>query len=336
MTATFEAATAEVPEEPRSRADAFEALVARLSQQSVAKHFDAYVDVPWDEEAYRIEPEDPRWELPADDPLGATEWYQRLDQPTRARLGLETVASKMKIGLEFESVLKRGLLEYATTLANRSPEFRYAYHEVIEEAQHSLMFQEFVNRSGFDARGLGRADRVGARFIVSLGRRFPPLFFTFVLGGEDPIDYVQRRELRSGRSIHPLLERIMRIHVTEEARHLSFARHYLKRTVPSLGRLRRFELAVGGPFVLAMMAQMMLRPSRQLVRRYEIPRAVVKEAFIDSAQHHSEALASMAKLRRLWGELGLTGTVYRRLWKSLGLWIEDDVTTAAPDAGVGA
>jgi P-aminobenzoate N-oxygenase AurF len=328
MSATFEAATAEVPEEERSRPDAFEALVARLSRQSVTKHFDAYADVPWDEEAYRIDPEDPCWELPADDPLGATEWYRSLAQPTRARLGLETVASKMKIGLEFESVLKRGLLEYATTLPNRSPEFRYAYHEVIEEAQHSLMFQEFVNRSGFDARGLGRADRVGARFIVSLGRRFPPLFFTFVLGGEDPIDYVQRRELRSGRKIHPLLERIMRIHVTEEARHLSFARHYLKQAVPSLGRLRRAELAVGGPFVLAMMAQMMLRPSRQLVRRYDIPRAVIREAFTDNPQHHSEALASMAKLRRLWGELGLTGAVYRRLWNVLGLWNEDSVTSA--------
>ena len=68
-----------------------------------------------------------------------------------------------------------------------------------------------------------------------LGRRFPELFFIFVLGGEDPIDHVQRETLRSERELHPLLERIMRIHVTEEARHLSFARHYLKREVPKLG-----------------------------------------------------------------------------------------------------
>jgi hypothetical protein len=331
MTATLEAAAAEVPEEEQSRPDAFESLVARLSQQSVTKHFDAYADVPWDDESYRVDPEDPRWELPADDPLGATAWYQALPQPTRARLGLETVASKMKIGLEFESVLKRGLLEFATTLPNRSPEFRYVYHEVIEEAQHSLMFQEFVNRSGFDARGLGRADRVAARFIVGLGRRFPPLFFTFVLGGEDPIDYVQRRELRSGRCIHPLLERIMRIHVTEEARHLSFARHYLKRTVPLLGPVRRAALAIGGPLVLAVMAQMMLRPSSQLVRRYDMPRAVVKEAFVDNPRHHAEALASMAKLRRLWDELGLTGPAYLWLWKALRLW-EDEGTRARAGA----
>jgi hypothetical protein len=215
------------------------------------------------------------------------------------------------------------LLEFAATLPNRSPEFRYAYHEVIEEAQHSLMFQEFVNRSGFDAKGLGRLEQFGARFIVTLGHRFPPLFFVFVLGGEDPIDYVQRRELRSGKRIHPLLERIMRIHVTEEARHLSFARHYLKHTVPTLGRLRRAGLAIGAPLVLGGMAQMMLLPSRQIVRRYQMPKAVIDEAFRHNATHHAEALASMRKLRLLWVELGLTGPLYRRLWGLLRLWPGD-------------
>jgi len=300
--------------------DAYTALLHRLSHQSVVKHFDAYGDIDWDAPELALDPEDPRWELDADDSLGATSWYRALPATTRARLGLDLVASKMKTGLEFESVLKRGLLEFASTLPNGSPEFRYAYHEVIEEAQHSLMFQEFVNRSGFDAKGLNKMDRIGARFIIGLGRRFPPLFFLFVLGGEDPIDHVQRRELRSGRTIHPLLERIMRIHVTEEARHLSFARHYLKREVPSLRKGQRIALGIGAPLVLATMAQMMLRPSRQIVRRYEIPKDVIAEAYTHNDAHHAEALESMRKLRRLWHELELDGGVFRSLWKALGLW----------------
>ena len=56
----------------------------------------------------------------------------------RARIGLHSIAANMKAGLQFESILKRGLLEYAFLLPDHSPEFRYAYHEVIEEAQHSL------------------------------------------------------------------------------------------------------------------------------------------------------------------------------------------------------
>src|SRR5439155_18584287 len=94
-----------------------------------------------------------------------------LPAQTRAQIGLDRTASMMKIGLEFERVLKRGLLEFVGTLPNGALEFRYAYHEIIEEAQHSLMFQEFVNRSGFDAAGLSRLETFGARFIAALGRR---------------------------------------------------------------------------------------------------------------------------------------------------------------------
>ncbi len=298
---------------------AWDSLLARLSHQSVVKHFDAYGDVPWDEPDFAIDPADRRFELTADDPLGATAWYQELPQTTRANLGLDLVASKMKIGLQFEGVLKQGLLEFAGGLPNRSPEFRYAYHEVIEEAQHSLMFQEFVNRSGFDAAGLKATDRIGARFVVKLARRFPPLFFMFVLGGEDPIDHVQRRELRHSDGIHPLLERIMRIHVTEEARHLSFARHYLKREVPTLGRFRRAQLAFGTPVILASMAQMMLKPSGQIVARYDIPTEVLAEAYTDNPAHRAATLESLGKVRTLCNELGLLTPAYQRWWRVLGL-----------------
>src|SRR5205807_3354664 len=225
------------------------------------------------------DPEDPRWEMDADGDLGATDWYKAQPQGVRARIGLHGIVSAMKTGLQFESVLKRGLLEYANTLPNNAPEFRYAYHEVIEEAHHSLMFQEFVNRSGLNPPGMPKLMQFGARGVVKLGRRFPELFFLFVLGGEDPIDYVQRQELRSGKEIHPLLERIMRIHVTEEARHLSFARSYLRRHVPELGFVKKRMLGVRVPFILGSMAGMMLRPSKATIRKYRIPKSVIKEAF---------------------------------------------------------
>jgi hypothetical protein len=94
-------------------------LLGRLNRQSVSRHFDAYADIDWDSPDMALDPEDARWELPADDPLGGTAWYRNLPAATRARLGCELVASKKKIGLVFESVLKRGLLEFASTLPNR-------------------------------------------------------------------------------------------------------------------------------------------------------------------------------------------------------------------------
>ena len=299
-------------------ASSWEGLLARLNNQSVTKHFDAYADVAWDSPEFAIDPDDPRWELGGDEPLAATEWYRSQPAGVRSRIGLQMVASKMKTGLQFESVLKRGLLEFAFGLPNGSQEFRYAYHEVIEEAQHSLMFQEFVNRSGFDPRGLGFFERLGTGRIVKMGRRFPELFFVFVLGGEDPIDDVQRRLLREGNN-HPLLERIMRIHVTEEARHLSFARHYLKRTVPQLSPLKRLALSIGGPVILSQMAAQMLRPPRQLVRDYDIPKEVVREAYLDNPKSREAVAHSVRKVRNLLDELGLITPLTRPLWKRFGL-----------------
>jgi len=301
---------------------AYESLIGRLSQQSVVKHFDAYADVPWDHPEYRIDPADPRWELSDDDPLGATDWYKAQPQEVRARIGLQGIVSAMKTGLQFESVLKRGLLEYATTLPNGASEFRYAYHEVIEEAHHSLMFQEFVNRSEFDPPGMPKLMQFGSRGVVKLGRKFPELFFLFVLGGEDPIDYVQRQELRGEKEIHPLLERIMRIHVTEEARHLSFARHYLKRHVPELSFFKKRMLAVRVPFILGSMAGMMLRPSKATIRKYRIPKSVIKEAFDKNPEARQFVRDSIRKVRNLCVELGIITPISKQLWKAFGIWDE--------------
>src|SRR6185436_2900918 len=122
----------DVPDEERAvvrQRETYEGLVQRLSHQSVVKHFDAYADIPWDDPAYQIDPDDPRWELSPDDSLGGTAWYRAQPAGVRSRIGLHMYATFMKLGVQFESVLKRGLLEYAAKLPNGAPEFRYAYHE---------------------------------------------------------------------------------------------------------------------------------------------------------------------------------------------------------------
>jgi hypothetical protein len=300
--------------------DRFTALVGRLSRQSVVKHFDAYADVDWDHPANAIDPRDPRWELDSGSGLAGTDWYRALPAETRARIGLHGITSNMKAGLQFENVLKRGLLEYAFRLPDGSPEFRYVYHEVIEEAQHSLMFQEFVNRTGLETPGLPWELRLGSRNVVGLARRFPALFFVFVLGGEDPIDHVQRTVLRSGKDIHPLLERIMRIHVTEEARHLSFARGYLRTNVPKLPAWRRRAMAMQAPLILATEASVMLRPPRHLVRTYGVPDTVLRQAYGPGSQNRQDAKDSLRKVRKLLVELGLVTPAAKRLWQRLGIW----------------
>jgi hypothetical protein len=182
------------------------------------------------------------------------------------------------------------------------------------------MFQEFVNRTGLETPGLPWELRLGSRHVVGLARRFPALFFVFVLGGEDPIDHVQRTVLRSDKEIHPLLERIMRIHVTEEARHLSFARSYLRTNVPKLPAWRRRAMAMQAPLILATEASVMLRPPRHLVRTYGVPDVVLRQAYGPGSPSRQDAKDSLRKVRNLLVELGLVTPAAKRLWRRLGIW----------------
>ena len=312
----------------RVPADPYRQGLDRLCRLSIERPVDPSVAIYWDDPGLAIDRGDPRWELGHDDPLGSTWWYRSLDPEIRSAMGLDLVVAAMKTGVVFESILGQGLLQFAAALPNGAPELRYAYHEVIEESRHSLMFQEFVSRAGFDAAGLRGVERIAAGRVARLGATNPALFFVFVLGGEDPIDHVQRRELRSDRPLHPLLERIMRIHVAEEARHLSFARSYLRQHVPALDRSRRAQLAIGAPVILATMAHLMLAPSPQVVERYRIPPEVVLGAYSCNPAHRRDVLASIAGVRQLCAELGLITPRLRWWWRCVGLEPDDEPVAA--------
>jgi hypothetical protein len=308
----------------QDRVDKFNALVDRLSAQSVTKHFDAYADIPWDDPEYRIDPDDPRWILPEDEPLGATAWYRAQPDALRSRIGLYRVALSMKRGMQFENILERGLLSYAFhRLGNDDPTFRYVLHEVAEETHHSLMFQEFVNRSRTDPAGLPWPIKLGSAWVVAQARLFPSLFFYFVLGGEDPIDYVQRQNLRSKTQRPPIVDIVSLHHVVEEARHISFARHYLKLEVPQLKRRHRALLSVIVPIMLGQMAGLMLAEPPDLTERFGVPREVLDEAARNEDSVTWNAANAVRKLRRLTRELGLMNPVAVALWKRNRIWADD-------------
>ncbi|MDT0310438.1 diiron oxygenase [Streptomyces sp. DSM 44917] len=321
----------ELAEEVRAQVrdrSAYLKVIERLNKASVEKHWEAYADIPWDDPAFAVDKDDPRWILPPEDRLGATAWYRSQPVEVQAQIGLWRVATAMKIGLQFENLLKRGLLNYAYRLPNGRPEFRYVYHETTEECHHGMMFQEFVNRTGLPVRGMPRALSALAQVTPWIPLISTELFFVFVLGGEDPIDHVQRKAVKEGRIKHPLQDRIIRIHIAEEARHISFARHYLKHRVPRMNAFRRFLLGRLTPGIMGSMARIMLSPPGPMVRRFRIPREVVREAY-HSPEARAEIRDSVAKVRELMAELGILNRWNRHLWRWWGI---DEAPAARPSA----
>jgi hypothetical protein len=237
----------------------------------------------------------------------------------------------MRVGWQFENLLQRHLLSFAFRLPNGAPEFRYIHHEVVEESQHSMMFQEVINRSGIDVKGMPLFLRFLATVVLPPVQRFSPqLFFIFVLGGEDPVDHLQRKQLRTAQT-HPLVEQIMRIHVTEEARHISFARQYLRTELPKLSWLRRMHVAIATPIVLGIMTPLMVNPPSELARS-GVPREVIRKA-TRSSEARRLRIDAVGKLRRFCRDVGLMNPVAAAAWRLVGLW-DDDADHAAKRTAV--
>jgi hypothetical protein len=291
----------------------------QLSDASVHRHFDAFEDIAWDDPAFAIDPTDSRWILPKEDPLGGHPWYLALPEERKVEIGLWRFANITKVGLQFENVLIRGLMDYVMTVPNGSPEFRYCTHEATEETHHTQMFQEFVNRSGMDVPGGRPLFRALAPFLPLAAYVVPEIFFVGVLAGEEPIDHMQKTILRSEQEMHPLLKRIMQIHVAEEARHISFAHSYLKQRAPQLNRVRKGLLSVAFPITMRVLCDVIMVPTKELTSELGVPREVVKELYWDSPEG-SELLRDMfGDVRMLAEDMGIMNPVSRRLWRFLGI-----------------
>jgi hypothetical protein len=299
-------------------AEKYDTALQHLSQVSVKKFYNPYLDIPWDDVQMQIGVADPRWILPAFDPLGSTQWYRALPATTQANLALERTALRVKVGIVFENIVVRGLMTFALYLPNRKPEFRYVLHEAIEETHHSLMFQEFVNRSQLDPQVLSPAVSFLMRYILRCAESFPELFFIFVLAGEEPIDYEQRKQLRLQQDLHPLMKLMNKIHITEEARHICFATQYLRQAVPRLTAWKRLKLRLLAPLIMGSMGRMFLEPPASLIQKYGIPHAIVRDVY----QHEDrkvELRQAMGKVIELCANLGLVTRWNRALWKRFSL-----------------
>lgn len=161
-------------------------VLETLSHGSTNRNFDPFIDIDWDSPEYAVVPNDTRWVLPhRTDPLGRHPWYQSQPLEKQIEIGMWRQANVAKVGLHFESILIRGLIQYAFSVPNGSPEFRYLNHESIEECNHTLMFQEMVNRLGVDVPGMPRLLRWLSPFIPLASTVAPETFFIGVLAGEE-------------------------------------------------------------------------------------------------------------------------------------------------------
>lgn len=252
-------------------------VAAELVAASARRAVDPFTAIPWNDPDFAVDPTDPRWVPAVPDASRGSAWLSSLEDDDRARYSVERICAFLLVGIEFERGLCQGLQAMATAEHPGGARSLYAYEEIVEETKHSLMFTRFIAQAAPWMLERRPDDVVGEP--VALGQRVadlysasPILFLLAVLCGEEPIDHVQRSYLLLDEDkTHPLLRQVCAIHVSEEARHLRFARTELRVRLEEADTRERARARLFLPQALDRMTRSMISMPDWMAERWSIP-----------------------------------------------------------------
>jgi hypothetical protein len=308
-------------------------ILSNISEKNQLDHLAA---IDWDNPEYTITDDDERWILPRDFDIGADPWYWEQPRERQIEIGKYRYAQVPKIGSEFEKYLIEGIDAFVTRPQNKDEENQYVKHEAAEEIGHTKIFDRFVEEVNPDVKGAPTWFHLAAKSVGPIARYLPVGFWQIVLDGEEPIDHTQRSLLdleKQGATLHPMLRDIMRLHIEEEARHISFAHLYMERYIDPRrrdvkSRLAHQALSVTNPLFKNLLAKAILYPSRAAIKDMDIPSDVAKRVWGSSDHSKTFFRGLFDKPRRHADKLELRRTkIARGMWRALGM--AEEVETQA-------
>ena len=278
----------------------------RLLKGSVKKSYAPVVDIDWDA------PLDPdKFFLPPKTvSLYGTPLWDSMSREQQIELSRQEFVNTLSAGIWFENILNQALLRKMMHQDPTAPATHYELTELGDETRHMVMFGKAIDRVGVRPVRPRRYQRM----IINL------LPFTFqgsmlwvaALIGEEIFDSLQR-QMMDDPELQPMVQRLMRIHVTEEARHIQFARDGLRNRAPHMWRIPKLLVAningVGGYFFQHLFSN----PVQY--RRAGLDGREARRAARTSAHRHQVQITGFAPLAAFLDEVGLMGPIARRMWK---------------------
>lgn len=281
----------------------------RLLNGTVKKSYDPAVDIDW---GAPIDPD--KFFLPPQMvTLYGTPAWEAMTREQQRELSRQQLVNMLSAGIWFENILNQALLRGIMHTNPTSRSTQYMLTELGDETRHMVMFGKTIDRVG----GIPVRPRLFQRIIInSLPLVFRgPILWGAALVGEEVFDALQRQVLDDP-DLQPIVRRLMRIHVTEEARHIQFARDGLRKEAPTMPWYRKVVIAnlhgVGGPFY-RMLFTLPIQYNRAGLNGAEMRR-------IARANPHfrQKCKESFSPLGTFFEEVGLMGRLSRRMWRRAG------------------
>lgn len=284
---------------------------ARRSAQLVAASerttLDPFVEVDWsvpiDDSAYHLPPE---WL-----PLYGTAAWEAMTEADRVTYSRHEAAALCGAGIWFENLLMQSVLRHLAELPVTHPAHRFLLVEVADECRHSTMFGEFIRRAGTPAyrpdqqQGFGGMDGLPGGQAMS---------YLLILAVEELLDAANRATMNDDR-VHSVARQLARLHVLEEARHVSFAKTYLAEVWPTVSVEDREAAVDFAPIAVNAIADLTVDPD--VYRTLDIEDG--DQQARANANHRARIAEGLTKLTGFLTQLGVIDDERRPAWEALGL-----------------
>lgn len=281
----------------------------RLLRGSARRSYNALVDVDWDApqspDLYYLPPETLS--------LYGTELWEAMTERERVDYSREEAANLLSRAVWFENTLNQGLLRAMLHQDPTAAHVQYALTEIGDETRHMIMFARAVKAIGARPYRLSRIEAAAVQAFPLAYRGI--MLYVAALCGEEVLDDLQRKVAHHP-ELQPLMQQVMQIHVTEEARHIRFAREGVRRRISHASlpeKVFAASLSGGAGFVLR---QMFI--NRDVYRRCGLPVGEAVRQAKANERVAAQRRQSFESLHTFLVENGLCNPVSTMMWRAAG------------------
>lgn len=286
-----------------------ETVAGRLLKGSVKRSYAPVVDIDWDAPL-----EDGKYFLPPHVlSLYGTPMWESMSEAQRIELSRQESANILSVGIWFENILNQALLRALLHGDPSSLHTRYVLTEMGDECRHMTMFGRAIEKIGAKPFQLRRHQAVVVNLLPKTFRG--TMLWVAALIGEEIFDATQRRVLDDPQ-LQPMISRLMQIHVTEESRHIRFAREGVRRRVAEGHRLDKLWVGtvqgIGGPLLQRLFTNPVMYKRAGLDPKEARRQALANPRFRENQRRGFESLAAFLE------ENGLMRASSRAMWRRGG------------------
>jgi len=283
--------------------------VAQLVTAAENNLVDPFKEIDW---SVKID-DDSVYHMPATLlPLYGTDLWEQMSEADRKIYSRHEASAQFASGTWFENILINAFMRHLYNLPATDPLQRFLLTEVGEETRHSAMFGEYIRRSGTPAYLPSLWLRLQGGFMKLTANRAS--FYIVIYAAESILDFVNRYTV-SQKDLHPTYWKIIRIHLTEEERHIAFAKEYLSAAWPKMNIISKLWAKFYAPLIVFTIVQASV--CKEVYSKLGILDGY-RQAW-NNPHRRKAVVSALSKYVAFLEEIGAIDISSRWLWRRFGL-----------------